>query len=159
MEGSTCLQLSMQNNYLENCDQMHSEKDPKLLPYFCQSKVPLYGTSLVAQWLRICLPMQGTQVRALVGEDSTCRRANKPVCHNYWTCTLEPASYNYWAREPQLLSLRATTTEAHMPRSHAPQKEKPTQWEACAPQWRVAPAHDNQRKAHAQQQRPNVGKN
>ena len=30
------------------------------------------GTPLVAQWLRICLPMQGTWVRALVREDSTC---------------------------------------------------------------------------------------
>ena len=29
------------------------------------------GTSLVAQWLRICLPMQGTWVRALVREDPT----------------------------------------------------------------------------------------
>ena len=28
------------------------------------------GASLVAQWLRICLPMQGTQVRALVWEDA-----------------------------------------------------------------------------------------
>ena len=27
--------------------------------------------SLVAQWLRICLPMQGTRVRALVWEDPT----------------------------------------------------------------------------------------
>ena len=26
------------------------------------------GTSLVVQWLRICLPMQGTWVRSLVGE-------------------------------------------------------------------------------------------
>ena len=39
--------------------------------------------SLVAQWLRIHLPMQGTWVRALVGEDPTCRGATKPVCHNY----------------------------------------------------------------------------
>ena len=30
------------------------------------------GTSLVAQWLRIRLPMQGTRVRALVWEDHTC---------------------------------------------------------------------------------------
>ena len=41
------------------------------------------GTSLVAQWLRIHLPMQGTRVRALVQEDPTCRGATKPVCHNY----------------------------------------------------------------------------
>ena len=39
--------------------------------------------SLVAQWLRICLPMQGTQVRALVWEDPTCRGATRPVSHNY----------------------------------------------------------------------------
>ena len=41
------------------------------------------GTSLVAQWLRICLPMQGTRVRALVWEDPTCRGATRPVSHNY----------------------------------------------------------------------------
>ena len=41
------------------------------------------GTSLVAQWLRICLPMQGTRVRALVREDPTCCGAAKPVPHNY----------------------------------------------------------------------------
>ena len=39
--------------------------------------------SLVAQWLRICLPMQGTRVRALVWEDPTCRGATGPVSHNY----------------------------------------------------------------------------
>ena len=41
------------------------------------------GASLVVQWLRICLPMQGTQVRALVWEDPTCRGATGPVGHNY----------------------------------------------------------------------------
>ena len=41
------------------------------------------GASLVAQWLRICLPMQGTRVRALVWEDPTCRGATRPVSHNY----------------------------------------------------------------------------
>ena len=39
--------------------------------------------SLVAQRLRICLPMQGTRVRALVWEDPTCRGATRPVSHNY----------------------------------------------------------------------------
>ena len=41
------------------------------------------GASLVAQWLRILLPRQGTQVRALVWEDPTCHGATKPVHHNY----------------------------------------------------------------------------
>ena len=83
--------------------------------------------SLVGQWLRIRLPMQGTRVWALVREDPTCRRATGPVSHNYW------------AWEPQLLSLCATTTETHAPRDCALQQEKPLQWEACTPQRRVAP--------------------
>ena len=113
-----------------------------------------WGTSLMVQWLRIRLPMQGKRVQSLVWEDPTCRRATKPVRHNYWACALEPTSHNYWAHKPQLpkpmcsrahvlqlLSLRAAATEACMPRACAPQQEKPLQWEAWAPQWRVAPAH------------------
>ncbi|KAJ8798250.1 hypothetical protein J1605_001375 [Eschrichtius robustus] len=38
--------------------------------------------SLVAQWLRIRLPIQGTRVQALVQEDPTCHGATKPVRHN-----------------------------------------------------------------------------
>ena len=41
------------------------------------------GASLVAQWLRVCLLMQGTRVRALVWEDPTCHGAAGPVSHNY----------------------------------------------------------------------------
>ena len=39
--------------------------------------------SLVAQWLRIRLPVQGTRVRALVREDPTRHGATKPARHNY----------------------------------------------------------------------------
>ena len=46
-------------------------------------KIYEHGTSLVAQWLRIRLPMQGTRVQSLVWEDTTCRRVTKPVRHNY----------------------------------------------------------------------------
>ena len=41
------------------------------------------GASLVVQGLRICLLMQGTQVRALVWEDPTCHGATRPMSHNY----------------------------------------------------------------------------
>ena len=92
--------------------------------------------SLVVQWLRIRLPMQGTRVWALVREDPTCRRATKPVCHNYWACALEPASPNYWACEPQLLK------PVHL-EPELCNKEKPPQWEAHAPQWSVVPACHN----------------
>ena len=43
----------------------------------------LCGASLVMQWLRIRLPMQGTWVRSLVREDPTCLRATKAMRHNY----------------------------------------------------------------------------
>ena len=40
----------------------------------------------MAQWLRMCLPMQGMRVRALVWEDPTCHGATRPMSHNYWAC-------------------------------------------------------------------------
>ena len=55
-------------------------------------------------------------------------QSKKPMRHNYWACPLEPTSHNYWVCAP---------------RARAPQQEKPLQWEAHAPQWRVAPAHRN----------------
>ena len=42
----------------------------------------LFWTSMVVQWLRIHLPMQGTQVQSLVREDPTCHGANKLIRHN-----------------------------------------------------------------------------
>ena len=69
--------------------QMHpvpSDSNPRDSPKgnenTCSQK-DLHRASLGAQWLRVCLPMQGTRVRALVREDPTCRGATKPVSHNY----------------------------------------------------------------------------
>ena len=45
--------------------------------------------SLVAQWWRVCLPMQEPQVRSLIWKDPTCCAATKLKCH-YWACALEP---------------------------------------------------------------------
>ena len=42
-----------------------------------------FCTSLVAQWLRIRLPMEGIRVQALVREDPTCHGAAKSMRHNY----------------------------------------------------------------------------
>ena len=36
------------------------------------------GTSLVIQWMRVHLPMQGTQIRSLVWEDPMCHGATEP---------------------------------------------------------------------------------
>ena len=65
--------------------------------------------------------MQETRVPSLVWEDSTCRGATKPLCHNYWSP---------WGLEPML----------HNRRSHC--SEKPEHHNQ-----RVAPARHNYRKA------------
>ena len=52
----------------------------------------------MVQWIRIRLPMQGIWVHSLIQEDPTCHGATK---------------------------VRATTTEARVPRACAPQQEKP----------------------------------
>ena len=81
------------------------------------------GASLVAQWLRIRLPMWGTWVRALVQEHPTCHGAAKPMRHNYWACALEPTSHNYWAHVPQLLKPARLEPVLCNKRSH--RNEKP----------------------------------
>ena len=68
------------------CSEKNSEENYKLLlcKRQCQeNEKRRHRDSLVAQWLRICLPMQGTRVRALVWEDPTCHGATGPVSHNY----------------------------------------------------------------------------
>ena len=62
--------------------------------------------------------MQGTKIRPLVWEDSTCHGAAKPVHHSYWAHTLLPVSRTYWT----LHTLEAL------------QQEKPLQWEAYTQQ-------------------------
>ena len=84
-------------------------------------------TSLVAQWIRICLSVHGTQVWCLIWEGSTCHGATKPMNHNYWACELhllKPESSR--AHESQLPRLHAAITKACEPRACAP-REKPPQ--------------------------------
>ena len=45
-------------------------------------KIPCSPTSLVVQWVRICLPMQDTWVRSLIQEDPTCHGATEPLNHD-----------------------------------------------------------------------------
>ena len=61
-------------------------------------------TSLVIQWIRICLPVHGTWVQSLVQEDPSCQGATKPVHHAT-------------ATEPVLKSLCSETREATAMRS------------------------------------------
>ena len=117
--------------------------------YWALSRTRL-GSSLVAQWLRIRLPMQGTQVWSLVREDPTCHGATKPMHHNYWACAPEPACHNYWARVLQLLK------PGHLepvPATRSHRNEKPVH------RTKSSPRSPQLEKARAQQGRPNTAKN
>jgi len=50
--------------------------------------------SLVAQWYRICLPMQKTWVRSLVQEVPTYATTTEPVLWSQGTATAEPMCHN-----------------------------------------------------------------
>ena len=80
--------------------------------------------------------MQETWVVSLVQEDPTRHGGAKTMCYSDWASALEPGNRNRWALVPQLL-------EACTPSSRALQQEKPLQWEAQAPQERVAPTFCN----------------
>ena len=56
--------------------------DAKILNKTLANRIQQHRASLVVQWLRICLLMQGTEVQALVWEDPTCHRATKPVSYS-----------------------------------------------------------------------------
>ena len=86
------------------------------------SQFNFFWTSLVVEWIKICLPMQGTQVWSLVWEDLTCHGATKPESHN--------------------------CTETHLPRAHALQQQRPPQWDTHILQRRVAPQSLQLEKAH-----------
>ena len=79
-------------------------------------------TSLTVQWIRNCLPIQGTQVWSLAWEDPTCVRAIKLVHYNYWAHALEPASHNYWTCVLQLLKPRYLQLMLCHKRSHYNEK-------------------------------------
>ena len=51
-----------------------------------------------------------------------------------------------WATRETLVNALSTAIGAQAPRTCALQQQKPPQWEACAPQQRVAPAPCNRRK-------------
>ena len=82
------LQIKTSNSSLRNHENKsklkNKQKKNQSKNYWGKkAKKETQRASLVAQWLRICLPMQGTRVRALVWEDPTCRGVAGPVSHNY----------------------------------------------------------------------------
>jgi len=82
------------------CIRIPGHADSRASPQRHSTRISRDETSLVVQWLRTRLPMQGTRVQSLVQDDSTCVEQLSPC---------------------------ATITEARAPRVHAPQQEKPLQ--------------------------------
>ena len=85
------------NWHVEVTSPVGWEDETLSAPASCQFihwKISTEGTSLVVQWLRIHLPMQGTWVWSLVQEDATWHRATKPVCRKHWACALESTLRN-----------------------------------------------------------------
>ena len=61
-----------------------TKSQTRLSDWTTNVKKAMLLTSLVVQWLRVCLPVQGTWIQSLVQEDPTHHRATKPMRHNYW---------------------------------------------------------------------------
>ena len=83
------------------------------------------GTSLVVQWVGICLSMQRTRVQSLVREGCTCCRAT----------TLEPPHCNYWTQVLQQLKATCLDPVLYNERSHFNEKSAHrNQTSLCSPQ-------------------------
>ena len=95
--------------------------------FFFKNFLP--GTSLVVQWIRIHLTMQGTWVQSLVWKDTTCQGAVKPACHNCWSPSPRGSlGHNSCACVLQLLKPACS-------RACAPHQKKPLQWKSWTSQW------------------------
>ena len=129
---------SLNDDHMQDCRILQLGGDLYMIHSFWTSihrvKSHKFWPFQVVQWVRIHLPMQGTRVCSLVKEDSTCLRATKSVCHNYWAWALEPVSHN--------CNLCAATTDVCTLRACVPQDKTP-QREAPAPPSRVAPTLHN----------------
>ena len=140
-QSQTPLSTHAQHTYGKtHISQVYTLDSHKLNIHMYSTHRKKKGTSLVVQWLRICLPIQGTQVQFLIQEDPAHHGATKHVHPNYWARTLEHASHNY---------MKPTC-----PRASTPQPEKPPKWEVHAPQWRIDPAHCNKRKPRSSNEDP-----
>ena len=72
----------------------------------------LLRTSLVVQWWRIHLPVQGTWVWSLVWEDPTCYGATKPMCHDYLARARAPQWEKPTREQPPLPAARESLPAA-----------------------------------------------
>ena len=93
-----------------------NKPDPNSL--FHWSRISEYSTSLVVQWLGVRLSMQGTRVRSLIWEDSTCLGVTKLMYHQLLSlCSrtlqlqvLKPASLRACALQREATAKRSPSS-------------------------------------------------
>ena len=110
------LSYSYFQNVLRNVDHFILEwKYKEGIMSKVKIKRNIWGTSLVVQWLRLWLPMQGTWVQFLVQEGPTCHRTAKPM-QQLNLCS------RAWVSQP----LKSTHPELvlHNKRSHCDEKQE-----------------------------------
>ena len=81
-----------------------------------------FKASLLAQWWRICLPVEETHIRALIQGGPTGLGAAKPMSDNYRACAPEPGNGNYEPRRHNHWKLLWTSACA-LQREPPPQRE------------------------------------
>ena len=104
--------------------------------------------SLMVQWIRIGLSMQGTPIWSLVQKDCTCLGATKPRGPSYWADALDPRSRNYQAHGLQLLKLSLLE----------PSTREATAMRSLCTTTKSSPCSLPLEKAHVQQWRPSTAK-
>ena len=65
---------------MNTLNKVLGENEKGVFYFYLENK----GTSLVAQWVRIALPVQGTRGQPLAWEDPTCLGAAEPTCRSFW---------------------------------------------------------------------------
>ena len=114
----------VRNSYFYSLNKKKPKTSAQLRPEWCSKQSRERGTSLVVQWLRICLPMQGMRVRSMVREERS---------HMIW---------GNWARAPQLKSLCALKPVLHneqpMPCNEDPPQPKTKQKNKVEGVWDVS---------------------
>ena len=87
----------------------------------CKSKLQ-WGVFLGGSVIKNLPANAGDTVQSLVQEDPTCRRATKPMRHNYWTCALEPGNCSYCSPHWEATAMGSPCTATR----ESPQQRRPS---------------------------------
>ena len=83
---------------------------------------------LGAQWIEICLPVQGTLLWPWSRKIPCALQQLNPRATNYWACALEPTSCNCWTQVLQPLKPTHHREEWLLPATARESPHKPTKY-------------------------------